>query len=82
MLDNTEDILNSEADSFKKEIGKILETCKNVKILITSWESLEKVNEIKECLIDLDLLTPEQTIKMIRSFITWDIKEDEIWELL
>lgn len=44
VLDNTEDILNSEADYFKKEIGKILDTCKNVKILITSWESLEMVN--------------------------------------
>lgn len=44
MLDNTEDILNSDGENFKIEIGGLLDKCKFLKILITSRESIEKIN--------------------------------------
>jgi len=68
VLDNTEDILNSDGDNFKIEIGLLLENCKFLKILLTSWESIDKINQINDFLLDLDLFSPEETERMINIF--------------
>ena len=40
VLDNTEDILNADGEIFKIEIGKLIDACSNLKILVTSREAI------------------------------------------
>ena len=59
MFDNTEDILNYDGEAFKLEVGKMIDEFKILKILVTSWQLIEKLEHVKEYVVDLEILTPK-----------------------
>ena len=65
VLDNTEDILNSDGEMFKIEIGKLIDACSNVKILVTSRETIDKLEHVKEFPIDLDVLDSKLSASLL-----------------
>jgi len=70
VLDNTEDILNADGEMFKIEIGKLIDACSNVKILVTSREAIDKLEHVKEFPIDIDVLSPLLSASLLKSHIT------------
>mmetsp|Transcript_32990 Transcript_32990/g.37850 ORF Transcript_32990/g.37850 Transcript_32990/m.37850 type:complete len:162 (+) Transcript_32990:834-1319(+) len=82
VLDNTEDPLEFDNLRFVAELNAILDNCRNVKFLVTTRKTINKLAHNAERPYTLHPLSKEASLKLLISKAPRNIKNQELHELL
>jgi len=82
ILDNAEDPLEDDNEKFIAELDSIIDHCPQIKFLVTTRKTINKLAYNHEKPYPLMSLTKEASIKLLITKAPRDIRNQEIHELL